>query len=87
LPCFFFDYQQRIISNFSFLFTSSGGEQKFQTSRTIDWGWYHYLFELSGGNIFQLDKAGEIPIEKALMFLMYKKDQAEQQIKSIKNNR
>jgi len=84
---FFLDFEKRLIDNFSFLFTTKGDKQTFQTSRSIDWGWYHYLIELSNNDVFKLDEAGKLPIEKALMFLMYRKDQAEQQVKQIKNNK
>lgn len=81
---FFFDFRKRLFESYSFLFTQSGGKQEFQTSRSIDWGWYHFLMALANNNVFDLERAEQLPIHKALMFLTYRKEQEEKAIKGLK---
>tara|TARA_R110002096_G_scaffold222161_2_gene411005 strand:- start:237 stop:488 length:252 start_codon:yes stop_codon:yes gene_type:complete len=81
------DFEKRVITNFAYLFEQKGEKETFKTSRTIEWGWYHFLIELANDDVLKLDAVGEIPIEKALLFLMYRKDKNEQQTNRLKKNR
>ena len=77
---FFFDYRQRIIDAYTPIFEaeSTDGKQKFQTSTSINWGWYEALFTLSGGDITKFEEVSRINVDTALTFILYLKDKSKQ---------
>ena len=76
------EFRKGIISGYPIIF--KGGEDKDEQGNQRDvnefsersqfnkqWGWYHSIYRLSGGDVSKLNEVVRLPIHQALTFLSY----------------
>jgi hypothetical protein len=85
---FFLEFKNRINEQYSGLFGQHiEDEQQFAvgTSFSQKWGWYNSIVKIARGNFFDIERAENANLHFALTFLLYLKEQDEEEAKQIQN--
>ena len=84
---FFFEFRNRIVENYSGLFTQSAADIErgsFSQGFGKKWGWYQSIHSLAKGDVFKIDKATRTNLHKAMMWLEFEKDKSDLEERMIK---
>ena len=50
------------------------------------WGWYQSIYSLAGGDVFKVDKATRLNVNKAMMWLEFEKEKNDLEARLIKQS-
>jgi hypothetical protein len=82
------DFKNRIIEQYNGLFGTSGDDgQEFGSGGSFfeRWGWYHSIVKIARGNYFNIERVEATNLHFALTFLLYLKEQEDEEAKQINN--
>jgi hypothetical protein len=83
------EFRDRLVENYNGLFTQTAGDIErgsYTQGFSKKWGWYQSIYSLAGGDVFKVDKATRLNVNKAMMWLEFEKEKNDLEARLIKQS-